>query len=168
VDERSVQAPCSHCLDTGWVIMEAETEDGEFEEYAVLCRKCSKGRFKSRGGFESDRYNWKGEDAATGSKNMRARRMFFEPGPCEVCGAKGERHHKDGDPGNNVRENIAMLCRRHHMEADGRLENSVSWRERTAKRCGPNQSRARTAAFRISRFVTAGAPPVPTSIVFTA
>ncbi len=27
-----------------------------------------------------------------------------------------------GDPGNNAPENIAFLCRHHHMEADGRLE----------------------------------------------
>ncbi len=34
------QAPCFHCLDTGWVLLTSENEYGELEDYFVLCRKC--------------------------------------------------------------------------------------------------------------------------------
>ena len=51
--------------------------------------------------------------------------MFPGPRPCVKCRAKGERHHVDGNPLNNVPENIAWLCRHHHMELDGRLEASL-------------------------------------------
>jgi hypothetical protein len=40
LQEQTEHAPCIHCLDTGWVVMGAETEDGEIEEYFVLCRRC--------------------------------------------------------------------------------------------------------------------------------
>jgi len=33
-------APCSHCLDTSWVMLTAENDFGELEDYFVLCRKC--------------------------------------------------------------------------------------------------------------------------------
>jgi DNA modification methylase len=39
------------------------------------------------------------------------------------CGAvRGERHHRDGDTSNNDPANIAVVCRRCHMAADGRLD----------------------------------------------
>ena len=42
---------------------------------------------------------------------------------CEECEAPAvDRHHKDGDPSNNDLTNVASLCRRCHMLADGRLE----------------------------------------------
>ena len=31
---------CSHCFSSGWVIMTAENDFGEDEDYYVLCRKC--------------------------------------------------------------------------------------------------------------------------------
>jgi hypothetical protein len=42
---------------------------------------------------------------------------------CEVegCGGTAERHHVDGNTGNNDRSNIAFLCNKHHKEADGRM-----------------------------------------------
>jgi len=67
--------------------------------------------------------NWKGDQCAMRTGNDRARRIFKSTPPCMKCGApKSERHHIDGNPRNNAQENIAFLCRRHHMEADGRLE----------------------------------------------
>jgi hypothetical protein len=52
-----------------------------------------------------------------------ARYWFPLAEKCERCETDGavDRHHKDGDPFNNVPENIASLCRRCHMEVDGRL-----------------------------------------------
>jgi hypothetical protein len=52
----------------------------------------------------------------------RQAERLFPSSPCELCGKKGERHHINGDPIDNRRENISFLCRRCHMAADGRLE----------------------------------------------
>lgn len=69
-----------------------------------------------------DHPQWKGEDALETTARGRAQRLF-NLGPCEECGQPGvDRHHKDGDPHHNVPENIAILCRRCHMLADGRLD----------------------------------------------
>jgi hypothetical protein len=38
--EEALEEPCSHCLDTGWVVLTAENDFGELEDYFVLCRKC--------------------------------------------------------------------------------------------------------------------------------
>lgn len=64
---------------------------------------------------------WKGDAASDHTKRQRARRLFAT-GPCERCGHTGrtERHHIDGDPGNNVITNIAILCRKCHQAVDGR------------------------------------------------
>lgn len=50
------------------------------------------------------------------------RELYPELGDCERCGDPAvDRHHKDGDTFNNVRDNIEFLCRRCHMAVDGRL-----------------------------------------------
>lgn len=71
-------------------------------------------------------YAWKGDAARDESKRNRAQRMYPLDGvECEGdgCGAPAtDRHHIDGDTGHNERSNIMFLCRRHHMEIDGRLE----------------------------------------------
>lgn len=65
---------------------------------------------------------WKGDEARKMTKRERAQRRY-PLGPCERCGrAAVDRHHKDGDTGNNRRSNIAILCRRCHMLEDGRLQ----------------------------------------------
>jgi hypothetical protein len=65
--------------------------------------------------------NWKGEKTSKHAKRSRIQRAL-PMGPCERCAAPGmDRHHKDGDTGNNRRENISILCRRCHMTVDGRL-----------------------------------------------
>ncbi len=66
---------------------------------------------------------WKGDAACAASKRTRARRLY-PLGKCERCPAVAiDRHHKDGNTGNNERSNIQILCRRCHMTVDGRLEN---------------------------------------------
>lgn len=66
---------------------------------------------------------WKGDAARDTTKRKRAHRRYAL-GPCEHCGVQAtDRHHKDGNTGNNERSNIAILCRRCHMLEDGRLEN---------------------------------------------
>lgn len=51
-----------------------------------------------------------------------ARRLYQLPEKCDECeDPPYDRHHKNGDTNNNSQENIAFLCRRCHMVADGRL-----------------------------------------------
>lgn len=70
--------------------------------------------------------HWKGDAAGDNSKRERAQHLFAL-GPCERCGEPGvERHHKDGDPGNNKRRNVKIVCRRCHMAIDGRLERATA------------------------------------------
>lgn len=65
---------------------------------------------------------WKGDAATVHVKRERARKLYAL-GPCQACGAPGrDRHHRDGDTGNNSPENIRILCRRCHMAEDGRLQ----------------------------------------------
>ena len=53
---------------------------------------------------------------------LRAWKMFPDA-PCRVCGKfPAQRHHKDNNPLNNVIENIDMLCMKHHIHADYRLQ----------------------------------------------
>jgi len=67
-------------------------------------------------------YAWKGDLARAETKRERAQKAFALT-KCESCDAQAtDRHHIDGDTGNNVRANIAILCRRCHMIADGRLD----------------------------------------------
>ncbi len=58
-----------------------------------------------------------------GTGRMRARVAYPTLGKCERCKTKNatDRHHKDGDTFNNIRANVAFLCRKCHMEEDGRL-----------------------------------------------
>jgi hypothetical protein len=58
------------------------------------------------------------------SSHDYARRWIPMPDLCERCGVVPplDRHHKDGNPRNNDRSNIACLCRRCHQAVDGRLE----------------------------------------------
>lgn len=64
---------------------------------------------------------WRGDNAQTNTKRERARRRY-PLGDCVACGNEGvDRHHRDGNTGNNSPENIAILCRRCHMAIDGRL-----------------------------------------------
>lgn len=66
--------------------------------------------------------NWKGDAASRSAARDRLKRRVPVSGPCETCGEPAmDRHHKDGSTHNNDPSNIAMLCRRCHMEADGRL-----------------------------------------------
>lgn len=73
-------------------------------------------------------YAWRGDAAQDATKRCRARRYHELDGPCEICGEREatDRHHMDGDPGNNESWNIARLCRRCHMMVDGRLERNLA------------------------------------------
>lgn len=69
--------------------------------------------------------NWKADTTASWTLHDRARRAIPEMGECEhgSCDEPAaDRHHIDGNPANNARENLACLCRRHHMQIDGRMD----------------------------------------------
>jgi hypothetical protein len=71
----------------------------------------------------------------------RAERKFAMT-PCEVCGEPGkDRHHKDANPLNNDPSNVLKVCRKCHMELDGRLEQFYAM----ASAPKPDNSRRRWA-----------------------
>src|SRR5258708_7044519 len=65
--------------------------------------------------------HWKKDSTNPQTGRNMAWRMF-KLEPCEVCKSKkSERHHIDGNPLNNVRNNIMFLCRKHHIAIEGRV-----------------------------------------------
>lgn len=72
--------------------------------------------------FGEEHHNWKGDAVKRTSGRSRAERIYKHQ-PCEICGnPKGERHHKDDNTANNASDNIRFLCRKCHMQEDGRLD----------------------------------------------
>jgi len=68
--------------------------------------------------------NWFGDNITDKGGRARAWRWYSSiKGKCEKCGSifNVDIHHKDGNPKNNKRENIAFLCRSHHMKTDKRI-----------------------------------------------
>lgn len=69
-------------------------------------------------------YAWKGNAAQRHTGRHRAQRLFAAD-TCERCSAtaseavKIHRHHKDGNPLNNARENVEILCEPCHIKAHG-------------------------------------------------
>lgn len=103
---RSAYKPCPEC-------------SGPCARHANFCVDCSP---LIRG---ENHYAWKGDGALETTKRERAQAMYGL-GACVRCGKKAtDRHHIDGDTGNNAPENIEILCRRCHMEIDGRLARLV-------------------------------------------
>jgi len=75
-----------------------------------------------------DNCHWKGDSAVTRSGRSRAERLFIQIKPCEDCGKTGvriDRHHKDNNTLNNDPLNIKFLCRKCHMEEDGRYDRFI-------------------------------------------
>ena len=85
--------------------------------------RCSKHNGRHQG-FAENNTNWCTDTTKQQTGRMRAIR-WYSLQPCEVCGEKAERHHKDGNALNNEPSNIAFRCRKHHMEIDGRLAKVI-------------------------------------------
>src|SRR5687767_654869 len=86
---------------------------------------------------------WRGSKACDSAKRGRAQRRIGL-GPCEVCGSeRTERHHLDGNLDNCDPENIAILCRKHHMEADGRMTVLRERNQARARSCPVSSARGR-------------------------
>lgn len=81
-----------------------------------LCKGCNKGQ---------NHYAWRGDAARPETKRARVENSARPLGGCEFSGcdkAATDRHHIDGNTGNNARVNIQFLCRAHHMQIDGRAD----------------------------------------------
>lgn len=93
----------------------------------------------------------------------RAKAMYPDVEPCEVCGKTGrgrgviDRHHRNSDRLDNSPENIAFLCRRHHHAAhkltDGRVGGGARPRITAMIR-----DRAVAAAGEARRMLASGVP----------
>lgn len=84
----------------------------------LYCSKSCSG--KSTAG--PNNVQWKGDGARDETKRSRAANPPIGERRC-ACGAPGyDRHHIDGDTGNNTPENLRVTCRTCHMLEDGRLE----------------------------------------------
>jgi hypothetical protein len=59
--------------------------------------------------------NWKGDNVSAFAGRCRARRRYKRTDGKEI-------HHKDGNPLNNVPENIMLVTRKEHMNIDGRMK----------------------------------------------
>ncbi|MBA3689786.1 MAG: hypothetical protein H0W82_00035 [Actinobacteria bacterium] len=60
-------------------------------------------------------------DATPQAGRKRARLLYPGPHACDECGDPAEIHHRDGNALNNERENIAFLCRKHHIGIERRM-----------------------------------------------
>jgi len=79
----------------------------------------SKRHAKSKWGHLNPNYK---KDIKEQSARDRAEK-WFKNRPCQICGSiNSEIHHIDGIPSNNKLSNIMFVCRKHHMEIDGRLK----------------------------------------------
>lgn len=96
----------------------------------MLCHACyerrrRRGAIGGVGGLRGREHgNWNPEPTSKHVGRSQARNLYTAPSECERCGASRrlDRHHKDANPLNNERSNIAFLCRRCHQEVDGRLD----------------------------------------------
>ena len=88
---------------------------------ATVCSKCRRKHHK--GPMNENWGNFK-EDVNPNAGRKRARHRFNLPEKCDNCHRRKpiDRHHIDEDTTNNKRSNILFLCRRCHMEIDGRLD----------------------------------------------
>lgn len=126
---------CEHC---GKELTKRVSPSGAIENtthfrWRRFCNvQCSNVGAKRRSLKGPDNPGWKGDDASKIAKRRRAERLY-PLSDCEHCGKPGvDRHHKDGNTGNNVPGNISILCRLCHMLEDGRLDRLHQSRRSTA------------------------------------
>jgi len=92
--------------------------------YSQVGAKQSDEHIGKRKRFGADHPLWVGDAVSEKGGRTRALRAYPSPLACERCGRKNhrlDRHHKDGNTANNARDNIASICRKCHMTADGRI-----------------------------------------------
>ena len=83
-----------------------------------------------------DNPRWKGDAVGSRAAHERAQRLY-PLGQCERCGKQAdERHHVDGNPKNNTRDNIMVVCRSCHRQIDRRNTGSHYKEPRPCFVCG--------------------------------
>lgn len=92
-------------------------------------RKMSAESVEKRKRFGPNNANWKGGAVGDKAAHDRCRTLYPDPlGRCERAGCirpARDRHHRDGNPRNNNRENVRFLCRGCHQIEDGRATDRV-------------------------------------------
>ena len=92
----------------------SRTPSGRLKGYGRFCTRSCASRWKMRGRDQSGALNpaWTGARGKPTAGRARARLLYPDLGTCEGCGDAPavERHHRDGDPLNNARGNVAFLC----------------------------------------------------------
>lgn len=111
-NRKFVWATCEKCGTERWVRLDGESR---------FCVPCSR-KVDHRQGFGNENSNWKESPTCKETGRYRARNILGRNGYCNVCGGKGEIHHIDGNTTHNNLGNLEWLCRKHHMEKDGRLD----------------------------------------------
>jgi hypothetical protein len=78
---------------------------------------------------------WKGDALTSPTAGRKRACRAYKIGPCDRCNAPGrDRHHKDENTLNNNPSNVVILCRRCHMELDGRLAAFIKMAKRPKRR----------------------------------
>jgi hypothetical protein len=116
---------------------------GQRQYCSETCRRKAAPTFVLAG---PDAPGWKGDGATHQAGRKRARQMYPDAPACERCAAsRSERHHKDGNPLNNARENIAFLCRGCHIRTEDRMayRRKPMTPERTERRKAQARERQR-------------------------
>ena len=105
-------------------------------------------------------HKWKGDSAiGPNTGRSRAQAKYRELGLCELCGERParDRHHRDGNPLNNERENLELICRSCHNREHGRtpprpdpaavsrqFKGKTPWNKGLTKATAPNLKGGRT------------------------
>src|SRR5262245_21438429 len=94
----------------------------------AACNKDRRLRVNLRG---KEHPNWKGSDAAEGSKYGRTYTVYPYGNACELCGVSANekrivRHHKDRDIENPDTTNIQYLCEKGHKKEHGSYQVKIT------------------------------------------
>ena len=100
-----------------------------WDRSALRCKRCYIAVLRQQTGSANREWgNLKSSKKAQGWDRAKRR---FQLGACEVCGKPArDRHHRDDNPLNNGKANVMILCRRCHMQIDGRLAEIRQFRAR--------------------------------------
>ena len=115
------QKPCLHCGQLIPITRHNAKHPSHYARRKYCSRACNNRDHKR---FGPANPQWDGLITNVHNGRSRALYLYPSPGACQRCGRilkRIDRHHIDGNTSNNLLNNIAFLCRRCHMQEDGRL-----------------------------------------------